>query len=229
MMGLLALLIQECLFFLGYVTGSQQYPKPLTRREEAKLLAEMAEGSEEARRELILHNLRLVAHIIKKYYTQSTDQEDLISIGTIGLIKAVNTFRPDKGIKLATYAARCIENEILMYFRGQKKLQGEVSLNEALDTGPEGDALYLGDVVGEEDTMLEELQSKEDRRLLHQLLARELTPREADVLRRRYGLDGHLPQTQRQVAAHYGISRSYVSRIEKKALHKLEEALRDRR
>lgn len=116
-----------------------------------------------------------------------------------------------------------------MYFRGQKKLQGEVSLNEALDTGPEGDALYLGDVVGEEDTMLEELQSKEDRRLLHQLLARELTPREADVLRRRYGLDGHLPQTQRQVATHYGISRSYVSRIEKKALHKLEEALRDRR
>jgi RNA polymerase sporulation-specific sigma factor len=100
---------------------------------------------------LVEHNLRLVAHIIKKYYTQSTDQEDLISIGTIGLIKAVNTFRPDKGIKLATYAARCIENEILMYFRGQKKLQGEVSLNEALDTGPEGDALYLGDVVGEED------------------------------------------------------------------------------
>ena len=188
-----------------------------------------AAGDLEARNILVEHNLRLVAHIIKKYYTQSTDQEDLISIGTIGLIKAVNTFRPDKGIKLATYAARCIENEILMYFRGQKKLQGEVSLNEALDTGPEGDALYLGDVVGEEDTMLEELQSKEDRRLLHQLLARELTPREADVLRRRYGLDGHLPQTQRQVAAHYGISRSYVSRIEKKALHKLEEALRDRR
>jgi len=174
-------------------------------------------------------NRILLLHPNKKYYTQSADQEDLISIGTIGLIKAVNTFQPDKGIKLATYASRCIENEILMHFRGQKKLQGEVSLNEALDTGPEGDALYLGDVVGEEDTMLEELQSKEDRRLLHQLLARELTPREADVLRRRYGLDGHLPQTQRQVAAHYGISRSYVSRIEKKALHKLEEALRDRR
>ena len=116
-----------------------------------------------------------------------------------------------------------------MHFRAQRKLQGEVSLSDAIETGPEGDALYLSDVVGEEDTMLEELQSKEDRRLLHQLLARELTPREADVLRRRYGLDGHLPQTQRQVAAHYGISRSYVSRIEKKALHKLEEALRDRR
>ena len=205
------------------------FPRPLTSKEEIETFAALRAGDSTAREKLIRHNLRLVAHIIKKYYTQSTDQEDLISIGTIGLIKAVNTFRPDKGIKLATYAARCIENEILMYFRGQKKLQGEVSLNEALDTGPEGDALYLGDVVGEEDTMLEELQSKEDRRLLHQLLARELTPREADVLRRRYGLDGHLPQTQRQVAAHYGISRSYVSRIEKKALHKLEEALRDRR
>ena len=205
------------------------FPRPMTAKVEIETFAALRAGDSTAREKLIRHNLRLVAHIIKKYYTQSTDQEDLISIGTIGLIKAVNTFRPDKGIKLATYAARCIENEILMYFRGQKKLQGEVSLNEALDTGPEGDALYLGDVVGEEDTMLEELQSKEDRRLLHQLLARELTPREADVLRRRYGLDGHLPQTQRQVAAHYGISRSYVSRIDNKALHKLEEALRDRR
>ena len=211
MLSAALLLLCNSLFLSLHLTGSAgSFPKPLSAARERECLERWA-------------------HIIKKYYTQSTDQEDLISIGTIGLIKAVNTFRPDKGIKLATYAARCIENEILMYFRGQKKLQGEVSLNEALDTGPEGDALYLGDVVGEEDTMLEELQSKEDRRLLHQLLARELTPREADVLRRRYGLDGHLPQTQRQVAAHYGISRSYVSRIEKKALHKLEEALRDRR
>ena len=215
---------------IHYIGGTDILPLPLSSEEEGHAISLLGGGQdEEGKKLLIEHNLRLVAHIMKKYYTQSTDQEDLISIGTIGLIKAVNTFRPDKGIKLATYAARCIENEILMYFRGQKKLQGEVSLNEALDTGPEGDALYLGDVVGEEDTMLEELQSKEDRRLLHQLLARELTPREADVLRRRYGLDGHLPQTQRQVAAHYGISRSYVSRIEKKALHKLEEALRDRR
>ena len=223
-------LLANSLFLTLRLTGDTgSFPKPLSAGEERMYLERSLAGDLEARNILVEHNLRLVAHIIKKYYTQSTDQEDLISIGTIGLIKAVNTFRPDKGIKLATYAARCIENEILMYFRGQKKLQGEVSLNEALDTGPEGDALYLGDVVGEEDTMLEELQSKEDRRLLHQLLARELTPREADVLRRRYGLDGHLPQTQRQVALHYGISRSYVSRIEKKALHKLEEALRDRR
>ena len=174
------------------------------------------------------HNLRLVAHIIKKYYTQSADQEDLISIGTIGLIKAVNTFRPDRGIKLATYASRCIENEILMHFRAQRKVQGEVSLSDALETGTEGDALYLSDVVGEEDTMLEELQDKENRALLRRLIAEKLTKREADILRRRYGLDGRLPQTQRQVAAHYGISRSYVSRLEKKALGKLEEALRER-
>ena len=212
-----------------YIGGSDVLPQPLAPAQEQTLLKELAAGSERAKQTLIERNLRLVVYLARRFENTGIGMEDLISIGTIGLIKAVNTFRPDKGIKLATYAARCIENEILMYFRGQKKLQGEVSLNEALDTGPEGDALYLGDVVGEEDTMLEELQSKEDRRLLHQLLARELTPREADVLRRRYGLDGHLPQTQRQVAAHYGISRSYVSRIEKKALHKLEEALRDRR
>lgn len=211
-----------------YIGGADTLPPPLTAEEEAEIIAKLDDGGG-YRHVLVERNLRLVVYIAKKFENTGVGIEDLISIGTIGLIKAVNTFRPDKGIKLATYAARCIENEILMYFRGQKKLQGEVSLNEALDTGPEGDALYLGDVVGEEDTMLEELQSKEDRRLLHQLLARELTPREADVLRRRYGLDGHLPQTQRQVAAHYGISRSYVSRIEKKALHKLEEALRDRR
>ncbi len=151
----------------------------------------------------------------------------MISIGTIGLIKAVNTFRPDRKIKLTTYASRCIENEILMYFRAQRKLQGEISLNEALDTGTEGDALCLADVVGEEDTMLEQLQDKEDRLLLRRLIDERLTAREADILRRRYGLDGRLPQTQRQVAAAYHISRSYVSRLEKKALAKLEEALRE--
>ena len=140
----------------------------------------------------------------------------------------MNTFRPDKGIRLATYASRCIENEILMHFRAQRKLQGEVSLSDTIETGPEGDALYLSDVVGEDDTMLEELQDKENRRLIRRLVAEVLTEREADIIRRRYGLDGRLPQTQKQVAALYGISRSYVSRIEKKALGKLEEALRGR-
>ena len=229
MLSAALLLLCNSLFLSLHLTGSAgSFPKPLSAARERECLERCAAGDLEARNILVEHNLRLVAHIIKKYYTQSTDQEDLISIGTIGLIKAVNTFRPDKGIKLATYAARCIENEILMYFRGQKKLQGEVSLNEALDTGPEGDALYLGDVVGEEDTMLEELQDKENRKLIRRLVAEVLTEREADIIRRRYGLDGRLPQTQKQVAALYGISRSYVSRIEKKALGKLEEALRGR-
>ena len=138
----------------------------------------------------------------------------------------MNTFRPDKKIKLTTYASRCIENEILMYFRSQRKLQGEVSLNEALDTSPDGDALCLSDVVGEEDTMLDQLQDKENRLLIRRLVSELLTPREADIIRRRYGLDGRVPQTQRQVAAAYHISRSYVSRLEKKALLKLEAALR---
>ena len=165
--------------------------------------------------------------IFKKYYTQSEEQEDLISIGTIGLIKAVNTFKPDKGIRLATYASRCIENEILMYFRARKKLQGEVSLSDTLETDSDGSDLSIGDVVGKSDTMLDDLQDRDDRILVRRLVAERLTEREADIIRRRYGLDGHMPQTQRQVAAVYHISRSYVSRIEKKALGKLEEALRE--
>ena len=222
------LMMNGLFFTLRLSGGSGSFPRPLKAAEEREYLERAAQGDLEARNLLVEHNLRLVAHIIKKYYTQSADQEDLISIGTIGLIKAVNTFRPDRGIKLATYASRCIENEILMHFRAQRKVQGEVSLSDALETGTEGDALYLSDVVGEEDTMLEELQDKENRALLRRLIAEKLTKREADILRRRYGLDGRLPQTQRQVAAHYGISRSYVSRLEKKALGKLEEALRER-
>ena len=223
------LLLCNSLFLSLHLSGSAgSFPKPLSAEKERECLERCAAGDLEARNTLVEHNLRLVAHIIKRYYSSVRDQDDLISIGTIGLIKAVNTFRPDRGIKLATYASRCIENEILMYFRAQRKVQGEVSLSDALDTGAEGDALYLGDVVGEEDTMLEELQDKDNRRLLRRLMAEKLTPREADILRRRYGLDGRLPQTQKQVAAHYNISRSYISRIEKKALGKLEEALRDK-
>ena len=229
MLSAALLLLSGSLFFsLHLAENPHSFPKPLSAKEEETYLRRWAEGDLEARNLLVEHNLRLVAHIIKKYYTQSDHQDDLISIGTIGLIKAVNTFRPDKGIRLATYASRCIENEILMHFRAQRKVQGEVSLSDALETGTEGDALYLSDVVGEEDTMLEELQDKENRALLRRLIAEKLTKREADILRRRYGLDGRLPQTQRQVAAHYGISRSYVSRLEKKALGKLEEALRER-
>ena len=178
-----------------------------------------------ARNTLVEHNLRLVAHIIKKYYTQADNQDDLISIGTIGLIKAVNTFNHDKNIKLATYASRCIENEILMHFRLCRKMQGEVSLNETIETDGDGGDLYLSDVVGSADTLLEDLQDAEERLLVRRLVEERLTEREADIIRRRYGLGGRQPQTQKEVAAAYGISRSYVSRLEKKALEKLAEAL----
>lgn len=223
----LLLLCQSMFWLLHLAGGSGSFPRPLTAEEERQYLELCAKGDLDARNVLVERNLRLVAHIIKKYYTQAEEQEDLISIGTIGLIKAVNTFKADKGIRLATYASRCIENEILMYFRRTKKLQGEVSLNEAIETDGDGAELSIGDVVEKSDTMLEDLQDKDDRALVRRLVAERLTEREADVIRRRYGLEGRVPQTQRQVAAAYKISRSYVSRIEKKALGKLEEALRE--
>ena len=209
-----------------YIGGSDTLPPPLTRDEESELIARLEEGSEEVRSQLIERNLRLVVYIARRFENTGVGIEDLISIGTIGLIKAVNTFRADRGIKLATYATRCIENEILMYFRSQRKLQGEVSLSDAIDTDKEGGSLYLLDVVGTDDTMLSDLQDREEQLLLRRLVRDCLTEREADIIRRRYGLEGHPPQTQRQVAAVYGISRSYVSRIEKRALEKLEKELR---
>ena len=227
MLALALLLLSNSLFLslhLAQNTGS--FPKPLSASEEREYLRRAAAGDMDARNKLVEHNLRLVAHIVKKYYTQSDQQDDLISIGTIGLIKAVNTFRPDKKIRLVTYAARCIENEILMYFRAQRKLQGEVSLNDTIESDKEGESLYLLDVIGTEDTMLSDLQARDDSILIRRLVNECLTEREADVIRRRYGLGGIQAQTQRQVAETYGISRSYISRIEKKALEKLETALR---
>ena len=228
MLSAALLLLSNSLFLTLHLSGNPgSFPRPQSRQEERECLERWGRGDLSARNCLVEHNLRLVAHIIKKYYTQAANQEDLISIGTIGLIKAVNTFQPDKKIRLATYASRCIENEILMHFRAQRKLQGEVSLSEAIETDKAGNALYLQDVVGADDTMQEDLEGREDQRLIRRLVGERLTPREADVIRRRYGLDGHPPQTQRQVAAAYGISRSYVSRIEKRALEKLEAALRE--
>lgn len=166
-------------------------------------------------------------HPFKKYYTQNGDHEDLISIGTIGLIKGISSFDPSKGARLATYAARCIENEILMYFRGQKKLQGEVSLSDSIDTDKDGNALQLMDIVGVDDTMLEDLHDRDNALRLHKLVRECLTEREAEIVRLRYGLGGTVPLTQREIAASFGISRSYVSRIEKRALEKLREGLQD--
>ena len=219
-------LLANSLFLTLRLTGnSGSFPKPLSAREEQMYLERSLAGDLEARNILVEHNLRLVAHIIKKYYTQSAEQEDLISIGTIGLIKAVDTFRPERKIRLATYASRCVENEVLMYFRSRTKLQGEVSLSDSIDGDDAGNALCLLDVVGSDDTMLSDMADREEQVRIRQLVDTCLTEREAEVIRRRYGLSGHLPQTQRQVAVAFGISRSYVSRIEKRSLAKLEAAL----
>ena len=208
-----------------YIGGAEGLPAPLDAKREAECSENLGEEDGEARKCLIEHNLRLVAHIVKKYYAQSVDQDDLISIGTIGLIKGISSFDPAKGARLATYAARCIENEILMHFRSQKKLQGEVSLSESIESDRDGNSLQLMDVIGVDDTMLEDLYDRDSALRLRQLVYQCLTRREAEVIRLRYGLGGTIPLTQREIASTFGISRSYVSRIEKRALEKLRAEL----
>lgn len=211
-LSVLVFLLTNSLFLSLRLSGTVgSFPKPLSAEEERRYLELCREGDIRARNILVEHNLRLVAHVIKKYYTQYDQQEDLISIGTIGLIKGISSFDGSKGARLATYAAKCVENEILMYFRGQKKLQGEVSLSDSIDTDKDGNTLMLMDIVGVEDTMLEDLQSKEVCGRLHQLVKNCLLPREAEIVVLRYGLGGGQPLTQREVARRFGISRSYVS------------------
>ena len=217
-------LILSTLFYsLQLSTGS--FPKPLTEEEERRYLAQAAQGDLEARNILIERNLRLVAHIMKKYYAQTSDQEDLISIGTIGLIKGITTFDASKGARLATYAARCVENEILMHFRAQRKSAQDISLSDYIETGADGAPLALMDVISEECDLLEQISTRESVEQLRQAIAVCLTDQERQVIRLRYGLDGHPPKRQREVANATGISRSYVSRIEKRALEKLRSCL----
>ncbi len=218
------LLMNSILLMLRIAPGDS-CPKPLSRAEEQEYLARWAQGDVEARNLLVEHNLRLVAHIMKKYYTQTDDVDDLISIGTIGLIKGVNTYKPDKGVRLATYASRCIENEILMHFRSRKKSAGDVSLSEALDVDGDGSGLSIMDVVAQEDDMAERIGNAELCQELLRSIETSLTKREAKIIRLRYGLDGAAPMTQKETAQLCGISRSYVSRIEKKALEKLRLSL----
>lgn len=217
------LILSSLLYSLQINTGS--FPKPLTEEEERRYLELAQKGDVEARNVLIERNLRLVAHIMKKYYAQTADQEDLISIGTIGLIKGITTFDPGKGARLATYAARCVENEILMYFRSQRKSAQDVSLYDPIETGADGAPLALMDVVSEETDLAEQVAAREMSGRLRRAVDECLTDQEKTVIRLRYGLDGEKPQRQRQVAEQTGISRSYVSRIEKRALGKLREAL----
>ncbi|MFR8872370.1 MAG: sigma-70 family RNA polymerase sigma factor [Oscillospiraceae bacterium] len=201
------LMLSSMLYSLRLSSGS--FPKPLSAEEEQAYLKRAAAGDLEARNILIERNLRLVAHIMKKYYAQTADQEDLISIGTIGLIKAVSTFDADKGIRLATYAARCVENEILMHFRSQRKSASDVSLSDYIETGKDGNALSLMDVVGQEDDLFDRLSNREDVQLLRQYMQQVLDPREQKVLTLRYGLDGRSPCPS-GVALQCDISRSHL-------------------
>ena len=206
------LMFSSILCSLRLSSAGGSFPKPLTAAEERYYLARSAEGDLEARNILIERNLRLVAHIMKKYYTPSADQEDLISIGTIGLIKGISTFDASKGARLATYAARCVENEILMYFRSLRKGAQDVSLSDCIETGRDGNALSLLDTICSEEDLFEELSTRELHGQLRALVERVLTPREKLVVTLRYGLDGNAPLTQREIAAQCGLSRSYVSR-----------------
>lgn len=216
-----ALLLSCPLLMLRLTGKSGSFPKPLTAQEERKYIEMFSQGDMEARNVLIERNLRLVAHIIKKYYTQSGDQDDLISIGTIGLIKGISTYKPDRGVRLATYASRCIENEILMYFRSLKKSAGDVSLSDSIDTDKEGNTLSLMDVISVEDDMLEDISARETCTRLRAYMKECLTARETEIIALRYGLDGRPRRAQREIAQMCGISRSYVSRIEKRAIEKL--------
>ncbi|MBO5836357.1 MAG: RNA polymerase sporulation sigma factor SigK [Oscillospiraceae bacterium] len=217
------LMLSGLMYSLQLSTGS--FPRPLTAQEEQHYLERSAKGDLDARNILIERNLRLVAHIMKKYYAQTSDQEDLISIGTIGLIKGITTFDMTKGARLGTYAARCVENEILMYFRSQKKSSQDVSLSDYIETGSDGAALALMDVVSDDEDLLERVSNREALRKLCRAVDTALTAQERQVVVARYGLGGGAPLRQREVAARTGISRSYVSRIEKKALKKLRQAL----
>ncbi len=225
MLELLALLLRECLFFMGYITGKSQFPKPLSRKEEEAAVRRMAEGDDEARKELITHNLRLVSHIARKYQVPGYGADDLISIGVIGLIKAVNSFKPSSGTALGTYAARCIENEILMTLRSSRKRQGDVSLQDPIGTDGEGNDITFMDILGTDQDALEETVI---RKVTFERVQRILTclpARERLVLEMRYGLTDGVQHPQHEIADILGISRSYVSRVEKHAIQLLRDEL----
>ena len=219
---LISLLIGAVHLLLGIGTP-QSFPPPLSSEEEKAAFAAKQQGDMEAREKLILHNLRLVSHIVRKYYGAAKNQEDLVSIGSIGLVKAVDTFKPETGTRFATYAAKCIQNEILMFFRSQKKLACEVSINETIDIDRDGNPLTYIDIISCEDTIADDLDIKLHTQYAFRLIKDTLNAREQQILILRYGLTGKPPKAQREVAKLLGISRSYVSRIEKKALTQLKE------
>ncbi len=225
MLNALMQLCKDIFFFAAYINGGNSFPEPLSAEQEKSCLERCAFGDDEARGMLIEHNLRLVAHIAKKFTSAGRDSDDMISIGTIGLIKAVSTYDMHKGTALATYAARCIENEILMSIRSEKRQATEVSLYDAIGTDRDGNDISLAEVLGSDASLVgDEVEMRLAAEQLRKLIRQHLTERERLVIELRYGLAGKFCMTQREIAQMLDISRSYVSRIEKKALGKLNQA-----
>jgi len=216
-------LLRNLFFFALHIENSAVFPKPLSKKEENECFELMSKGDSSARNRLIEHNLRLVAHIVKKYASGADEQDELISVGTVGLIKAVSSFDNSKGAKFATYASRCIENEILMQFRAAKKSAGDVYINEPVETDKDGNALTLMDLIDDGVNIHEQVDILIRSRQLYSFLTQCLDKRELDIIVYRYGLYGSKPHTQNETAVKMGISRSYVSRIEKKAIGKLKK------
>lgn len=216
--------------FISLVLGiedSESFPPPLSKEEESKLFLEMQSGSEQARNKIIEHNLRLVSHIIRKYYSSYEYPDELLSVGSLGLIKAVDSFKPTFGTRFATYGARCVQNEILMFFRGNKKRINEVSINDQIDIDKDGNPLTYLDIISHTESIESDLDMKVHVEKIRGLVDSVLLPREKEIIVLRYGLKGYQPRTQKDVAKYLGISRSYVSRIEKKALEKMKDAFGD--
>ncbi len=220
--------LKSAVFLLGYISSNNLFPEPLSPEEERKYLEQMKNGDEDARNILIERNLRLVAHICKKYSTAKAEQEDLISIGTIGLIKGINSFEASKGVRLATYAARCIDNEILMYLRSTKKLNAEVYLDDPIGKDKDDNTVTLQEVLeNDEKSIEEEVDLKFKIKKMYQKIKEVLKGREKSIIELRFGLNGAKPKTQHEIAEMMGISRSYVSRIETKAIGKLAKEFKE--
>ncbi len=225
MLSFLSTLLLKFPFLFLRASSNISFPSPLSEKEEKDCFVRMKSGDEKAREELIKRNMRLVAHIVKKYYTNYKDQEDLISIGTIGLIKAIDSYNVENGTKFATYAGKCVQNEILMHFRAQKKTACESSINDTIELDRDGNPLTYIDIISVDDTIIDEIDLKSKKDMIFWALEHRLTQREKKIITLRYGLAKHPAITQREVAQKLGISRSYVSRIEKSALEKLRAYL----
>lgn len=223
--ALISAISAHLIYFILHIQNTSSFPKPLSPKEEKEMLERMKNGDKNARAVLIERNLRLVSHIVKKYYSKTNDTDDLISIGTIGLIKAIDSFNADKGTKLATYASRCIENEILMHFRAGKKLSNDVYLSDALEVDKDGNPLTIEDTISSPNDLAEDLEKKIQWEKAAKIISQMEDEREKEIIILRYGLDNKKPLTQREVAQRLNISRSYVSRIEKKVLNDIKNQL----